>query len=382
MRTLAANLMVVSILGIGSGTLVVGALHGRPTQPPAQSLQQDNNSQAPARAKHGRHESESLPTLLQKALLAVERTEVASLERLHEVALTLREGGDVATVQVEDAEAALLELRISALRREGRYQDSLDQLRARFGVSPEALQKTEETRLLPLTRHLQEYQGADQKMQELAGKLSRQHALENEKNLRSDARRVMESPAFAQGTRFGTQLPDLWAALEKLPDEAIRKQLTEQHEKRRQLLDKQTDLELKGQSVTPADQERLEEINQRIHLADFESLLRQYESLRRNLHGQKQQQERPAVARFYEVYSAFVELLVDTRSQRLNSLGQNWPKLPSVEQPLVRFDRQTSSAASARGGRKARGYGKRSSELAQCRAFLDTSQGTDPYDVG
>src|SRR5262249_29495602 len=131
-----------------------------------------------------------------------------------------------------------------------------------------------------------------------------------------------------------------WAAWEKLEhtkeETAVTNRISALNKERQGILDKQADLELKGQQLSPAEVVRLREVEFEIGLGQFEYALRFYEQ-------QRDYKDRPwkdradqdvrrriRVGQFRDVLNGFAVVLTEARNERLQELADTWPKLPQL----------------------------------------------------
>lgn len=293
---------------------------------------------------------EYLPALLQKTLAENEREHVRSLTDWFKLAEVLQMAGEVAQSQVEEVERELLEARVRVLQREAAYDDSLDQLNLRFGVDARHLRRWEEASILPLQRHLEQFQQVSADFRAAGDQLSKLGAPEGAPRLRKDLHEMIASTPFLKGTRFREWVGVGWKALEKLSADELRKRLSAVHEDRRRLEDKQADVQDRGQALGAADQQRLDRITAEISLGNFERVLRDYESQPWKDLAKPEQQRRRQQQRWRAVNNSFALVLLGARNERFNRLHAGWPTLPAVRvegADLLAGDREKAEQALA-----------------------------------
>lgn len=269
-----------------------------------------------------------LPPLLLQTLLDNEREYVVTLERFLKLFEGLREGGLISSAHLNQVEREFLRARISVLQREKDYGNSLDQLKLRFEVKPEHLQKMEESALLPVKRHVRRIEEVFSDYEAVRGELSKWDSPELVPKLRAEMRRISNAAALVQGTSFQKELPRRWAACEKLSDKELQQLLQRQAEECRKLLVVRAELEGKGQSLNEADRRRLRELDSEIDMGSFERSLRSYES---QPWKDLRDAGRRRVTEFRSVASAFNLLLVQAYRERIDALREGWPKLSQVQ---------------------------------------------------
>jgi hypothetical protein len=334
-KPLGARVLAPSAICLAAGLLFADALGAEPPSAkkgeagsgPQLSAQNSKAVSPTDSAERQKRARESLPALLQLALLNNQREHVENLKGLQRLYEVGEEGGDVAPSQITDVEEELLQARITLLQREADYQDALDLLELKLAIGPVALGEVEKALLLPLARQLQEFQNVYQDFDGLCNDLSRYRPLDQVPKLRTELHRVLPSAALLRGTVFRNDFARDWEAWEKLLDEKLRKQLADYREERRRLLDKKAE----GRPFSAADQKRQDKLDFEIDLGEFESVLREYLEQPWKTVSNPEKQQEAQQARFRMVANSLMAVLAYVRSQRLESLRQNWPRLPALE---------------------------------------------------
>jgi hypothetical protein len=152
-------------------------------------------------------------------------------------------------------------------------------------------------------------------------------ALEQAARLRVALRRILTASALVKGTRFAREIPNRWAAWEKLPAAELKTRLERHREERQKVLFRMTGLKIKGQDVGEADRRRLSRLDLELDLGEFEQVLRGYESQPWKGQPNTAASQRGA---FRGVSVVFGALLFHAQSERIGQVSDSWPSLPPV----------------------------------------------------
>jgi hypothetical protein len=136
-----------------------------------------------------------------------------------------------------------------------------------------------------------------------------------------------------------------------LSEDESKARVTRLNEERRKLLDRQTDLEQAGRDLPDDEQRRLRELDADLELATFEDALRTYESKPwRNVEDPARRRQSQLLA-YRFVVNAFSLVLGPARGERLETITEQWPKLPSLcveNVDLLQVDPDEALAVAAR----------------------------------
>src|SRR5262249_52648673 len=135
---------------------------------------------------------------------------------------------------------------------------------------------------------------------------------------------------------------------EKLAPEELQKRLAELSAERRLLLDRKTDLENKGQALSAAEQQRLDVLSFEIDLGQFEKVLRDYERQPWRNTADPAARRRQQQLMFRYVVSAFINVLIKARNERIEKLRKTWPDLAKLRVnnvDLLKVDLDEAEAA-------------------------------------
>src|SRR5260370_690938 len=149
-------------------------------------------------------------------------------------------------------------------------------------------------------------------------------------SVRREFLRILTSSTFVRGTRFRTEIEARWGAWQKLSADALQKRLSSYRAERRRLLELQTDLESKGQTLAAADEQRLRELSFEIDLGEFESVFREYESRPWKNVLDPELQRRQQQGRYRYVINSFILVLAEARNERIGQLRERWPNLAKL----------------------------------------------------
>lgn len=306
-----------------------------------------------------------LPTVLRQGQLAVERQNVATLEEFLRRFQAFEEGGEVSQLQVDQVELQLLQGRSSVLRREQDYRDSLDRFKLFLGIPPSVPLELDEEPLRGLNRQMRRFTELIAQFEDARAEASLADTLADVPRLRARLQRLFVTVPLVEGTRFQQQILDRWSAWERLPaldlhgvtrpqlqlggllsalplgplhvlpwyalpmaEPTISERLSELRRERRRLLDLETDLAQKDQSLSAADQQRLQQLDGEIYLGEMEQLLRNYEAEPWRELPDPDRRQRQRIALFRVLIDRFVLVLGDARQERIEQVRRQWPDLP------------------------------------------------------
>jgi hypothetical protein len=269
------------------------------------------------------------PTLYRQLDMAVDQKYALDLERALLIFEGFQEGGQVSPLQVSQVQTSLLNARNAVLKD---YQDktnALDQFKLQLGIPINLPLVLDDTPGRQITRQFDRYYEVLAQADAAYKLVEKQRELPPEK-LRPFLRRLFATDPVVRGTEFQKKLPPLWAKLSQAPKEYLRDRLEQLDKEKRKLLDLKTDLELKGQSLSPEQLRALDENAFEADLASLETVLREYEA--RPWQKLEKEKERRAAQldRFRRVSNAAVAVLVFARNERLEQVGTLWPGLPNA----------------------------------------------------
>jgi hypothetical protein len=268
-----------------------------------------------------------LSTLLQAAQMRVDEYNIEKLEAYLRLAKAMEEGGDISQLQVDQFEQQLLNRRTSLLMDQLQYLQSLDQFKLQLNLPTPLPIELDDAPFRPLNQQFQRYEDLFKSFAAASNEPLRYSAIELVGKVRAEFRRIFTSSAIVQGTRFRSRIETSWAAWEKLSADDLQKRLSAYGEERRRLLERQADLETKGQALNATERERLSTLNFEIDLGNFETVLREYEAQPWRNVMDPQLRRRQQQAKYRYVVNAFILVLAEARNQRVDQLRAKWPDL-------------------------------------------------------
>jgi hypothetical protein len=271
-----------------------------------------------------------LTTLLQSAQLHVDEYNIQKLEGFLALSKAMEEGGDVSELQVQQFEQSLLRGRTALLTDQQQYLLSLDQFKLQLGLPIDLSIELDDTPFRPLNRQFQRYEALFREFTEASNAPLRFAGPDMVDRVRKELLRIFTTSSLVSGTRFGTRIEASWPAWEKLTTDQLQKRLESLGAENRRLLDRKTDLETKGQTLSPGDQQRMNELEFEITLGGFERVLREYEAQPWKKVLEPQVGRRRQQLGFRYVVNAFINVLTEARNERLELLRHTWPDLAKL----------------------------------------------------
>jgi outer membrane protein TolC len=268
-----------------------------------------------------------LTTLLQAAQMKVAEYNLQKLEGYVDLSRNLQEGGIVTELQTEQFEQQVLLRRTSLLASQVSYLSSLDQFKLQLGLPTNLRIELEDSPFRALNEQFRRYEDLFREFEAAEVEPNRFGSPEQVDRVRTELRRIFTTSAVVKGLRFPGRLQASWGAWEKLSADGMTRRLADLREERRQLLGKQTDLEVQGKALSAADQQRLETIEFELSVGAFEQVLREYEGRPWRTVADAQVQHRRQQALYQAVVFAFTDVLVAARTERLAQIRRSWPDL-------------------------------------------------------
>lgn len=271
-----------------------------------------------------------LSTLLQSAQISVDTYNIQKLDAFLKLAKGLQEGGDLSQLQVDTFEQALLRGRTSLLNDQQDYLQSIDQFKLQLGIPPDILIELDDTPFRPLNQQFQKYENLFNEFKAASEEPLRFGTPDMVAKVRGELRRIATSSALVAGTRFRTEIVSRWGAVETMTNDELDKHMQGLRDERRKIQDKQADLQVKGQTLSAAEQRRLDEVNEAIELVEFEQSLRTYEAEPWKKLAKPEEQKRRQQSLYADVVPRFIIILTTARNERMQKLRESWPKLKPV----------------------------------------------------
>jgi hypothetical protein len=281
-----------------------------------------------------------LGTNLQFAQIDIDKANIANLEGFLKRFYAIKEGGDVSQLQVDQVEQQLLRGRTNLLTDEQQYYDAIERFKLQLGIPTDTPIELDDAPLRPILGHFRRYELVFKQLETASASAEELAKLEDVSKVRAALLRLFTTSPISRGTRFRDQIGKRWSRWEKVEKSAdqaaLKKQMKELADEHERLVNKRDQLELKNQTLSPAENARLKEIEFELGLANLELQLRFYEDQRdKDGRAWKERvspdaQRRARVNQFHYVLNAFLVVLTEARNERLDLLKQNWPKLPSL----------------------------------------------------
>lgn len=282
-----------------------------------------------------------LPLVYQQAVINNQKRNVAALERLLQLYLAYREGGQFADLQVGLVEVQLLNSRSgllgSPLSTNGStngirgYLDTLDNFKLQLGLPLTVNLELDDAAVKPIRQHLIRFEDVYAQVQEVELLGAKYNPADPVAAFRKRWFALFTESALVKGTPFAKDIAARWESWSpaKLNDEQMRKRLADLRDARRKLLADRVERELKKLPEPPAETRRLAALNAEIDLGTFESLVRTYEA---QPWANKTGKERSTIQEgaFTAAYNAFYLVILEARNDRLAALYASWPQLESL----------------------------------------------------
>jgi hypothetical protein len=271
-----------------------------------------------------------LSTLLQAAQIKVDEFNIQKLESYFNLAKALQEGGDISQLQTDQFEQQLLGGRSNLLTDQQNFLQNIDQFKLQLGIPVDMILELDDGPFRPLNQQFQRYEDLFNQFKAASDEPLRLGPAKTAGEDRKRFRTLATTSDLVRGTRFSANIQARLAAWEKLSDDALQKLLNNYREQRRVILDRQTDLETKGQTLSAPDQEALTKANNEIDLGEFEGLLREYETQPwKNLPDADVRKKRQQLM-YGAVANSFIVVLIQARNERMEGLHKQWPELARV----------------------------------------------------
>ncbi len=271
-----------------------------------------------------------LGTLLEYTQIDLDRANISNLQVFLRLFESLKEGGDVSQLQVDQVEQQLLRGRSTLLSDEQQYLDSLDRFKLQLGLPTETPLRLDDTPLRPLLQQFRNFEAVFKDFDATLKQAATFDAAERVAEVRHELAKLLTQSSLVQGTRFAEQIMGRWEAWSKLTADESKQRFDSLSEERRKLLDRQADLQKEGNDLSETEQQRLNELEADLELGEFERALREYESKPWLIVEDPSRQRQSQLLSFRLVVNNFTLVLGAARSERLESITQRWPKLPPL----------------------------------------------------
>ena len=265
-----------------------------------------------------------LSTLFRECDMAADKKLVQDLQRALKILEAYQEGGMFSPLQVDQTRSTLLQAQNGVLTDYQFVTNALDQFKLVLGLPANLPLILDDTPARPITSQFDAYYAVIDDADDAQAHIEKQDKTPAEK-LRGFLEKVYTTSDIVKGTSFQKRLPPAWAAWSKLSAKDLRARLFQFGEERRKLFDLKTDLELKEQTLSPKDFQRLREAEFEYDLGTLEQELRRYESKPWDKIAQETPRMQEQVKQFRLVSSQAKNVLVWARNERFDEVGKNWP---------------------------------------------------------
>jgi hypothetical protein len=272
-----------------------------------------------------------LNTMLQNIQVYIDKENISVLSTILERYRGLLEGDIVGPLQVQSVEQQLLSGRSSLLTDQQQYLDAIDSFKLEIGVPTQLSLEMDDSELRPLMNQFRRSRAITEDEQNTVMEASKLITLADVPRVRAQLLRLAETSPLVRGTPFATRIRARLAVWEKLSDKELKDRLDAIRKETQALLDHRTDLQNKGQNLSPAEEARLRELGSQADLGNYERVLRKYEA--DYLEDGKPKVltpvgERRRITQFRDVISFWQKVLVEARDDRWAAVRKSWPDLP------------------------------------------------------
>ncbi len=275
-----------------------------------------------------------LGTLLQWAQIAFDQENIDKLEDFMKLFRATLEGGDIAQLQVNQLEQQLLGGYTTLYSDQQQYMDSIDRFKQQLGLPMIVPIELDDTPIRPVIEQFRRYERVIREFADTAKLVthaeSQGKAALPETGVRAELRRLTQTAAIVQGTRFRTQIQGRWAVWERLSNEELRDRLRKYAEERRKLLDAKAAIEIEGKVFPAAQEQRLRQLTYDIDLGSLERTLREYERRPWRTEANPERRRLQQAAMYRVLADAFLLVVVEARTERIESLRKMWPEVPGL----------------------------------------------------
>jgi hypothetical protein len=272
-----------------------------------------------------------LNTMLQKIQIYIDQENIDVLSGILQRFRGLLEGDVVGPLQVQSVEQQLLSGRATLLLDQQQYLQSINAFKIEIGVPMQLSIETDDSVLQPLLKQFRRARAITENEQAAVAEASTLIDLEKAPKMRAELLRLFQNSTLTKGTSFSRSIRERWGQWESLTNKGLEDRLEQLRKEAQKLLDLQADLQKKGETLSPADQARLKEVNSQRDLGNFERSLRQYEAAYTENGKPKKPDaagERQRIRQFQTVLSAWQKVLVVARDEQWDAVRTSWPELP------------------------------------------------------
>ncbi len=304
-----------------------------------------NNTAAPSQGY--------LPTLQTQGNEKIDADNVDRLKRIVKLFEAYEEGGEVSSLNVAQLRLQLNDARTTLLQDTKLHDDALDAFKLQLGVPPALPIELHDAAIKPFMDQYVRYESLIEQFEQVTKELEKYDAPDEAGQIRTRVRKVLTKSDLVVGTvRFKATIEDRWGVWEKRNDKALVEQLLKLRAERRQLLDLKTEREVKEESLTPKEEQRLGTVQRDVSRGEMELALRLYEKMpwRNEKKGSKEAFNKHRES-WGGVFNSVIDVLGDAGNERFALIRPLWPALPPLEVAdsdlLSRLMRTDDNAANA-----------------------------------
>jgi hypothetical protein len=209
------------------------------------------------------------------------------------------------------------------------YRQFLDLFRIQLGLPATVNVELDDGPIQPMYDLIDRYEN-NSIAYNMAVNQAGKYGTEDPKMMRQRFHEVMTQSPLVQGLPFQKEAVRRWTPWEKRTAAEITATLRELRLEKSKLLDHKTELELRGERFSDAEQSRWDQVNYDIDLAEFERFLRAYEAQPWATEKDKATREKKQAAMFTGLHRIFAPLLAPAVAERLAEISRAWPPLPPV----------------------------------------------------
>ena len=267
-----------------------------------------------------------LPSLYKASLLRYEESNVEALQKVVRMFVDYEKGGQVSTLQVEQAELQLLQGRSDLLAAKQIRDDSIDSFKAQLGIPIDIPLVLDEERVRPITDQLKRYDTILLDYKVTVDNFDRLYDLEKLDNLHEQLDAIVKESSLTKGAKhFSETFPNRWKQWRELKDiKAIDENLEKQRNKIRKLEAIKTDRELKDQTLTPEEQKELRLLEQDVVTGYLEKSVRKYKQAPWLKEIREHEKKRVKTEHWSAMRIPFVLVLEDANAERFESARPQW----------------------------------------------------------
>jgi hypothetical protein len=285
-----------------------------------------------------------LSTLFRECDLAADQKLVADLQKALRIYEGFQEGGQFSPLQVDQVRSTLLTAQNTVLTDRQFVNNAVDQFKLLLGLPANLPLILDDAPARPITLQLDRYYAVIVDADAANKRLEQQEELAAEK-LRGVLMEIFTKERVTRGTELARKVAADWPAWAKATDKDVQARLDKLREERRTLLDRKTDLEVKGQKLSDKDAQRLRQSEIEADIGALEQILRRYEAKPWEKLAREEARRVDRIKLFRLVaYSAEI-VLVWARNERFDAVGKRWPDLSRA--PLCELDLSTAEAQRA-----------------------------------